>query len=416
MLVFAPIAGDLAERSESHRLIVRIKAIEIVLMAIAAVGFLLNEGWLLIVTLFAMAAQSAFFSPARQNALRKYMRAEELVRANGLSNAGLYGSIVAGLFCGGLLIVGAGGRETVAAWLFGAALAGWLSSLATPHAAPNAPGLKLTLNPLAGAASLLQRAFSARGLARPILGWALFFYVSTVLTVSIPIYARQSLNADEFAATSIMGAIGIGAGLGGLFAAMLSRGRSGLNVSGAGIAAGAALTAAIFWLTPQAAAAIARGGSLLSSAEGRTLLTLFLLAAIALGLFVAPLQAAIQRRAPEAECARLLAAGNMLNAAAAMVGSLTVFVIGRLRLDPGAVLAFVALLLAAIALYMARRKQTTPPGLFDEALAASIGAPSAGEKSGENPGQTRVQESVDNPMELLGEKPDAGSLPGVAER
>ncbi len=378
MLIFSSVAGQVAEKFETQRMLRATKLIEVILMAFAALGFLLNNGWFLIAVLFAMAAQSAFFSPVRQGAMRKYLAADELVRGNGLCNAGLYSSIVLGLFLGGLLIPGESGRHVVAGFLFAASLAGFLAVLAAPKAPPSAPDLKLDFNFARQGVSMIARVFRARGVARPVLGWSFFFYISTLMTVLVPLYIRNSLNADELTATLVMGSFGIGAGLGGAAASMLAKDRSALGFSTFGIAGAAALTLLAFMLTPFAASdAPQTAGAFLGKPAGVAILVAFVLDAMLMGLFVAPLQAAVQRRAPARECARILAAGNMMNAGFALLGSLSVLLVTRTGADPRLALFMAAALQGAVAFYMWRRRKTAPAGLYDEML---IPPPAPGEK------------------------------------
>jgi MFS family permease len=383
MLIFSSFAGQVAEKHETAKLFRLTKFAEVLLMGAAGVGFLLNSGWMLIATLFAMGAQSAFFSPVRQGAMPKYLAPQELIRGNGLCNAGLYVSILIGLFLGGLMIASPNGRMTVAATLFAASLAGFIAALAAPRAAASAPDLKLDWNAPAQALRIARFAFAAPGVGRPILGWAFFFYIATFITVLTPLYARDSLGAGEGAATAIMGVFAIGAGLGGLAAAALSRRRSGLGWSTFGIAAAALSTIMAFALTARARGA---GGALFQSTDGILLAGAFCASAMFMGLYVAPLQAAIQRRAPRRECARILAAGNMINAGAAMLGSLSVLVVTRANLDPAHALLGVAALQGAVALYMRRRRRLVAAGLYDEALVqASVENERAAELSSPGP-------------------------------
>lgn len=373
MLVFSTISGQIAEKYETAMLFRRIKLVEVVLMAIAAVGFFLNSGWLLIATLFAMGAQSAFFSPVRLGAMPKYLKADELVRGNGLCNAGLYVSILVGLFLGGLLIAGPNGGAKVAGGLFAASFLGWLAVLKAPRAAPGAPDLKLDWNPFVQALRIFRFAFRAPGVGRPLLGPAFFFYVSTLVTVLTPLYVKSSLNADEAVATTIMGVFAIGAGAGAMAAAALSKKRSGLGFSALGVAGASAMAVLIFILTDIVAASAGEAAPieiLTGAPAGLALAASFSLSAAFMGLFIAPLQAAVQRRAPAAERARILAAGNMANAAAAILGSLSVLVVTRTDLDPRAAFLAVAALQAGVALFMIVRRARTPEGLYDEALLA----------------------------------------------
>ncbi|MGB0752168.1 MAG: glycerol acyltransferase, partial [Gammaproteobacteria bacterium] len=65
MFLFSALGGQVAEKYEKSGLIRRIKLAEIVIMALAAVGFVLGSIEFLLVVLFAMGAQSAFFGPVK---------------------------------------------------------------------------------------------------------------------------------------------------------------------------------------------------------------------------------------------------------------------------------------------------------------------------------------------------------------
>jgi hypothetical protein len=90
-----------------------------------------------------------------------------------------------------------------------------------------------------------------------------------------------------------------------------------------------------------------------------------------MGLYVVPLQAATQRRAPSRESARIMAASNMMNAAAAFAGSLSVLIVTQTALDPHTAFLLVAALQASVALYMWVRRRRVPQGLHDETLSAA---------------------------------------------
>lgn len=371
MLTFSSVAGQVAEKVETATMFRRTKLVEVMLMATAAAGFALNSGWLLILTLFAMGAQSAFFSPTRMGAMPKYLKPDELVRGNGLCNAGLYVSVVLGLFLGGLLIARDDGRLWVSVFLFAAALVGWLAILLAPRAPADAPDLRLDWNPFAQTFRIMTYAFTSPGVARPLLGTAFFFYISTMVTVLTPLYARSSLGADEATATAIMGMFAIGVGLGAMTAASLSKKRSGLGFSSLGIMLAAIASLAVFFLTSFAPAPAAEPHGvdiLFGDWTGRTLALSFCVSALCMGLFVVPLQAAAQRRAPAQVRARIMAASNMMNAAAAMTGSLSVLLVSRNVLGPREAFLLVAALQALLALYMLRRRASVPVGLHDEML------------------------------------------------
>ncbi len=370
MLVFSPVAGQIAEKYETAMLFRRIKFVEILLMAVAAVGFATKSGWILTAAMFGMGAQSAFFSPVRMSSMPKYLKPDELVRGNALCSAGLFTSVLIGMFLGGLLIAGARGGLYVAAILFAAAFFGWLSILKAPRAAATEPGLRLDWNILLQSFRIIGFAFKSPGVARPTLGTAFFWFVSTLVTVNVTFYARSSLGGDEALTTTIMGLFAIGASLGAMTASALSKRRSGLGFSTLGIALSAVMTVAVYALT-DAAKSDAPGASvalLFNSPAGVALALAFFLSAAFMGLYVVPLQAATQRRAPSPLSARIMAASNMLNAAAAFAGSLSVLIVTQTALDPHTAFLLVAALQASVALYMWRRRRRVPAGLHDESL------------------------------------------------
>jgi len=373
MLLFSPVAGQIAEKYETAMLFRRIKFVEIALMALAAVGFATRSGWILTIAMFSMGAQSAFFSPVRMSSMPKYLRPDELVRGNALCSAGLFVSVLIGMFLGGLLIAGSNGGLIVAAILFAAAFCGWLAILMAPRAPATEPALKLDWNIFVQAFRIVGFAFKAPGVARPTLGTAFFWFVSTLVTVNVTFYARSSLGGDEALTTTIMGLFAVGAGIGAMTASMLSKRRSGLGFSTLGIALAAVSTVAVYALTG-AAASPEPGASvrlLLDSPAGVALGLSFLASAAFMGLYVVPLQAATQRRAPSRESARIMAASNMMNAAAAFAGSLSVLVVTQTALDPHTAFLLVAALQASVALYMWVRRRRVPQGLHDETLSAA---------------------------------------------
>ena len=369
MLTFSSIAGQVADKNETAIMLRRTKFIEVCIMATAALGFLLNSGHLLILALFAMGAQSAFFSPVRIGAMPKYFKPEELIRANALFSAGLFVFILTGITLGGMLVVQSAGRTKVAGFLFFAALAGWLFSRKAPPAAATAPDLSLDWNIFRQGAKVFQFALNARGVIRPMLGFGLFYYISTLVTVLVTVYAPQSLGADSSVTNSIMALFTFGAGIGAVSASALAKGRSGLGFSTVGVAAAGCVSVLIFSLTaPVAAAGPHTLASFFSAPAGVALAACFVVCAGCMGLYIVPLQAAMQRRAPAAQRARIMAASNMLNALAAMMGSLSVLVVTTTSIAPETALLAVAVIQLAIALYMFRRKRMVEPGLFDEML------------------------------------------------
>ncbi|MFA7221024.1 MAG: hypothetical protein WC119_11055, partial [Synergistaceae bacterium] len=82
--LFSSTAGQLADKYEKSFLIRIIKFIEIVLMVLTAAAFTFLNLWGLIILLFFMGAQSAFFGPLKFSILPQHLNENELVAGNGL--------------------------------------------------------------------------------------------------------------------------------------------------------------------------------------------------------------------------------------------------------------------------------------------------------------------------------------------
>ena len=97
--LFSSTAGQLADKYEKSFLIRIIKFVEIVLMVLTAVAFTFLNLWGLIILLFFMGAQSAFFGPLKFSILPQHLNENELVAGNGLVSAGTYIAILSGTLC-----------------------------------------------------------------------------------------------------------------------------------------------------------------------------------------------------------------------------------------------------------------------------------------------------------------------------
>jgi len=373
ILIFSSVSGQLADKFETSMMFRRTKSAELLLMLTAGAAFAFGWGGVAIAMLFAMGAQSAFFSPVRVSAMPKYLAMDELVRGNGLCNAGLFTFILLGYLAGGVMIVQENGGVLVGTTLVAAATVGLIAAFMAPYAAANAPDLKLSINGFRQTYLMFRYVFQSRGVAPPLFGAAIFYFLSTAITVCIPLYGRDALHATPLVWAALNGLFAIGAGLGAISAASMSRKRSGLGASALAIAIGGFVCMAVYFLTPLAAGspeAPLTFSGLFSSVSGQILVLTLILTSGLSGVYIAPLQAAMQRRAPREVRARIMAASAFSNAAFAIPGSLSILAITRTGADPR--LAFVAagFIMLAIAAIMFHRKSTLAEGLYDEMLSA----------------------------------------------
>jgi len=372
MLLFSSIAGQFADKYETSFMFRRTKFIELLLMILAAVGFFFASSIILILALFLMGAQSAFFSPVRTSAMPKYLEPGELVRGNAICGGGLFVSVMLGIVIGGFLIIQPNGPVIVSALLVAAALGGWMAIRLAPEAAANAPDLKIDWNGLAQTRKLIGYAFKSPGVSRPVLGVAWYWSVGALVTVAVPFFVRDTLGGDGSVVAVMMGLFAIGAAVGATISSLLSKGRSGLGFATAGALIAGLMIFGVYFISasfsPPEDGSFLSVGAFFSTFHAYALAGIFVLASISTAVYVVPLQAAVQRRAPSDKRARILAANNMLNAAGAFIGSWTVILVPRTPLDAVDLFLLVGFAQGLLALYMFRRKQTLKEGLYDEML------------------------------------------------
>ncbi|MCP2848846.1 hypothetical protein NK942_24115, partial [Salmonella enterica subsp. enterica serovar Typhimurium] len=87
---------------EKARLIRITTAMEIVIMTIAAAGFVTQNMIVLLVALFLTGVQSTLFGPVKYSILPSVLKPEELTGGNGLVEMGTSISILIGMIAGGL--------------------------------------------------------------------------------------------------------------------------------------------------------------------------------------------------------------------------------------------------------------------------------------------------------------------------
>jgi MFS family permease len=95
-LIFSSYAGKIADSSDKARIIRIIKLCEIIIMLIAALGFIYHQIMLLLLCLFFMGTHSAFFGPLKYSIVPQYLPRKSLVMANGYIEMGTFAAILLG--------------------------------------------------------------------------------------------------------------------------------------------------------------------------------------------------------------------------------------------------------------------------------------------------------------------------------
>ncbi len=352
-MLLSATAGELADRFEKRRLILLVKAAEVVVMAAAGAGFLLGSTPLLMAVLFGLGAQATFFGPLKYAILPQHLGDAELVAGNGLIEAGTFGGILAGTIAGPLLFGLPHGAALVAGAGLAVALAGVASASLILPAPASAPGLTVGWNVASRTWRLLESARASHTVWLCILGLSWFWVMGATLLTELPVLVRQGMGAGNQVFTLLLAVFSVGVGVGSVGCGRLLRG----EVS-ARLVPFAALGLSVFlWDFAHVAGHVQAAGGvagLLDSVAGwRMLVDLLLLAACG-GVYSVSLYAVIQERADRAHLSRMIAANNVVNAAAMVCAAGATALLALAGVAPASVLLVAAVANLAVAVWIVK--------------------------------------------------------------
>lgn len=298
-LLFSNAAGVLADRLSKQRLLLFFKAMEFPVMLMGFVAVLLRSEVLAYATVFAMGTQSAFFGPCKYGIVPELVPVERLSWANSLLAMATYLAIIIGTVLPSLLLEDfffSRRFDYLAGFCMAVAAAGFLLALRIPRTPPS--GSSDRVSPL----FLVEIARTVRGVARDrdllmaILGSAYFMFVGGFIQQNVLLYGQDLLGLTWIRSGYLFPVAALGIGLG---AAAAGR-TSGRNIE--------------FGIVPIGAALLTIGCISLGAAPARfgPVLALFFVLGLGAGLYLVPLVAFIQYKAPVEQRGRIIAAESFL--------------------------------------------------------------------------------------------------------
>jgi acyl-[acyl-carrier-protein]-phospholipid O-acyltransferase/long-chain-fatty-acid--[acyl-carrier-protein] ligase len=314
-LLLSGLAGQLADRYDKAVVARRIKLAEIGVALVAGVGFLLHSVMLLMACVLGLGIMAAFFSPIKYGILPDHLKLEELPAGNALIEAGTFLSILLGVIAGGFAPATVDSRA-IAAVMVLIATGCWLSAVFIPKTGEAAPALRIDPNILRSTRDLLTSLVEDRRLINGSIAVSWFWMIGAVVLSLVPALAKDTVGGDQGVATLFLTAFSVGIGIGSVLAARLVAGRIILVLSPIACLMMGLVGLDIAWL----AAHLSHGEAplslrvFLSSGSGVRLTIDLLLLAVAGGLFIVPVFAAVQAWAPKAQRARVIAGVNVLSA------------------------------------------------------------------------------------------------------
>lgn len=320
--LFGAIAGQLADKYEKAWLIRRIKIAEIIIMLLGSAALYFQHVPSMLLILFALGSQSAFFGPIKYSILPQHVKPNELLDANAYVESGTFIAILLGTIVGGVLASDLSYQSILMVSIVGFAVLGWLASRNIPSAEPASPELKVSYNIWKSSLEIIRLSRIDNAVFQSILANSWFWFFGSIVLTQFPVFAKEVLSGNANVATLLLATFSIGIGLGSFACSLLSRGKVEIGL----VPFGALGMSFFTWQLSRAVPIPSE--QLLTLSEvifwPGTYWVVFNLTMIAFsaGLFIVPLYAFLQIRSDEKHRSRIIAVNNIFNSLFMVVSGL----------------------------------------------------------------------------------------------
>ena len=318
--LFSALAGVLADKYEKSWFIRKVKLLEVVIMSLGAIGFIYESYAILLLLLFLMGTQSAFFGPVKYALLPQQLESKELVSGNALVETGTFLAILIGTLGAGIIASEENSKLIAAVCIVTFAVLGYLASYFIPEAPSNAPDLKVKWQPISLTRQTLAIAKKDRPTFQALMAISWFWFLGATYLTQFPNFTKVYLNGTESAVAFLLALFSVGIAIGSLACDKLSNHRIEIGIVPMG-----SLGISIFGFLmavsiPDALPDFDSFKNFVSYSELWPLFAYLLLLGMSGGIFIVPLYSLMQFRAKPTERAQVIAGLNIYNSLF-MVGS-----------------------------------------------------------------------------------------------
>lgn len=296
-LLFLALAGKVADRFSKRDIVVCAKIAEAVIMISGFFAFYYQSQLALYATVFLMAAQSAFFSPAKYGIIPELVETDQISRANSYIEAMTYLAIVFGTAGASLILqrVTNGSYHIAVIFCVVFSIVGILLSLPIRKTPPASKEAKPSIFFIRDIWRTLQEIRNDKSLITAVLASAYFLMIGGFIQMNLFAYGREVLGFTVIQSGYLFFFCAIGIGIGSFWAGRLSGRHVELGIVPIG-ALGLAIT--MYCLA--------------GTQTTWFVFALLFVLGISAGLFVIPIHAFIQIRSPRGKLGQILAASSFI--------------------------------------------------------------------------------------------------------
>jgi hypothetical protein len=328
--LLSALAGQLADTRDKAKIIRIVKFCEILIMLVGGAGLVL--AWLdiavtvvaiplMMLALFAMGVHSTFFGPIKYAILPQHLKDNEVLGGTGLVEAGTYIAILIGTILAGIIPV-----EWAALGVVLTAMLGYMTGRQVPPAPPEHQETGIDWHILRSSIALVKGTMHIRKLFLAIMSISFFWTIGAVLFIQFPPLAKNVLGADQEVASLFLAIFSIGIAIGSVAINRLLKGQVSARFAPASVIAMGLFVVAFHFVCRNwqinGDGELYTIGSFVNHDGAWMLLGTLLGIAVAGGMFVVPLYAFLTTTVPKDQTARTVAANNIVNSGAMVIGSL----------------------------------------------------------------------------------------------
>ncbi|WP_063659348.1 MFS transporter [Aliivibrio fischeri] len=312
--LFSAFAGVLADKYEKSAFIRKVKLAEIIIMLFGAIAFVLKDFTLLLILLFLMGTQSAFFGPVKYALLPQQLKEDELVSGNALVETGTFLAILFGTIGAGIIASQENAQYIAAGAVLLFAVLGYLSSRFIPYAKAIDPTLSFRWRPIQQTRNTISIAKKDSSVFLAIMGISWFWFLGASYLTQFPNYTHHFLNDNAITVSVLLALFSVGIAVGSLACDVLSKHRVELGIIPLGSLGITIFGFNLFLATPANPIHTTDFFEILTHPDLFSVFVNLFFLGVSGGIFIVPLYTLIQKRPQAKHRSQIIAANNIYNA------------------------------------------------------------------------------------------------------
>ncbi|QFU24921.1 MFS transporter [Shewanella eurypsychrophilus] len=313
--LFSAHAGLIADNIDKAALIQRLKLLEVIIMCCGAAAIITQSYLLMLVLLFLMGTQSAFFGPVKYSLLPMVLADVELVRGNAWVEMGTFISILIGTIAAGLIVASDHANTLAAITVLVLACIGYASSLFIPAVPLGFVPKKLRFTPFSGTVASIKKVRKTHSVWMAVIAISWFWFLGATYLTQFPNFAKMHLHAGATVVSLLLALFSIGIAVGSFLCDRLSFKQVELGILPFGLLGLSLFGIDLYFAVPVNIPTFTyTASSFIAELKHYRLMFDLFMVGVSGGLFIVPLYAFIQSRTKEGQCAQAIAANNIMNA------------------------------------------------------------------------------------------------------